>query len=362
MKLSSRKAFRRVNLATTSNVRNVAGGAKLSGESGKKVHLTPRGMVVEESGIRVALDPRGPVKADYVFISHAHSDHVPSSVQSSRVITSRETARLVREKGLNLTEYVEETPLLKLVDTGHILGSRGIMIDGRIFYTGDMAGRPRGFLPRAREVSCDELIVESTYGSPEYVFPAVAEILNSANKAIATAFSQNRPVALLGYSLGKSQVLSYLFQSWDVLHAYGNVQQYNLAYRELGIEMPPSKWLRTTKEIVELGRRPAILVCPSFSSRGLMGEALKRIDAVTIAFSGWATGSGYAYASRVARAFPLSDHADFRELLSFVEGAKPSKVHTVHGFTDDFALLLKAKGYDAKPLGRRQQSLTEFME
>jgi putative mRNA 3-end processing factor len=126
----------------------------LSSDSASKIRLTPRGIIVEESGVKVALDPRGPVNADYIFISHAHSDHVPSSVQSSRVITSKETARLVREKGLKLTDFVEETPLLKLVDMGHILGSRGIMIDGTIFYTGDMAGRPRGFLPKGRQVSC----------------------------------------------------------------------------------------------------------------------------------------------------------------------------------------------------------------
>jgi len=333
----------------------------MSESGGGKIHLTPRGIIVEESGIRIALDPRGPVKADYVFISHAHSDHVPSSVQSSKVITSKETARLIREKGLTITDFVEETPLLKLVDTGHILGARGILIDGRIFYTGDLAGRPRGFLPRGRQVSCDELIVESTYGMPEYVFPTMAEILNSANKAIATAFSQNRPVALMGYSLGKSQILSYLFQSWDVLYTYGSVQQYNLAYKELGVEMPPSTWLKTPQDLLGLGRKPAIIICPSFPSKGPSGEALKMIDAVTIGFSGWATGSGYAYASKLSRAFPLSDHADFKELLSFVEGARPTKVHTVHGFTDDFALLLRTKGYDAKPLGRRQQSLTEFM-
>jgi hypothetical protein len=190
----------------------------------------------------------------------------------------------------------------------------------------------------------------------------MAEILNMANKTIAMAFSQNRPVALMGYALGKSQILSYLFQSWDVLYAYGAVQQYNLAYRELGIELPTSKWLKTPKDIVDIGRRPALLVCPSFSSKGPMGEALKLIDAVTIAFSGWATGAGYSYANKVNRALPLSDHADFKELLAFVEGAKPARVHTVHGFTDDFALMLMTKGYDAKPLGRRQQSLTEFMD
>jgi len=343
-------------------VRNVPGGARLSSDPSNKIRLTPRGIIVEEAGMRVALDPRGPVNADYVFISHAHSDHVPSSVQSSKVITSRETARLVREKGLQLDEFVEETPLLKLVDTGHILGARGLMIGGSIFYTGDMAGRQRAFLPKSRQVSCDELIIESTYGRPEYTFPTMAEILNSANRSIGMAFSQNRPVALVGYSLGKSQILSYLFQSWDVLYAYGPVQQYNMAYSELGVEMPPSKWLRTPRDILELGRKPAILICPSFSSRGAMGEALKKIDAVTMAFSGWATAQGYSYANKVNHALPLSDHADFKELFSFVEGAKPARVHTVHGFTDEFALLLRAKGYDAKPLGRRQQALTEFME
>jgi putative mRNA 3-end processing factor len=317
---------------------------------------------VEESGVKVALDPRGPVKADYIFISHAHSDHVPSSVQSARVITSEETARLVREKGLKLESYVEETPVLKLVDTGHILGARGLLIEGRIFYTGDLSGRARGFLPKARHVSCEQLIIETTYGQSDYVFPALAEMLSGANRVISAAFSQNRPVALMGYPLGKSQLLSYLFQSWDVLYAYGSVQSFNDLYRELGVEMPKSKQLKTPEDVASLGRKPALLVCPTTASRGRLRESLKKIGCISLAFSGWAAKPGFRFAWKVDHAFPLSDHADFSELTAFVEASKPDKVFTVHGFTQDFALHLAHLGLDAKPLGRRQLSLMEYLE
>jgi len=327
-----------------------------------RIRSTPRGVVVEESGMRIALDPRGPVKADYIFISHAHSDHVPSSISTGRVIASSETARLVRARGLNLREYVEEAPGLQPVDTGHILGAKGLMIEGRTFYTGDLAGRPRGFLPRGKRISCEKLLIESTYGTPQYVFPPTAEALSSANKVIAAAFAQNRPVALMGYPLGKCQLLSYLFQSWDPLYSYGAVYEYNEIYRELGVDLPESKWLKTPADVESLGRRASLVVSPSTGAKGGLRRALAAIGAVTVGFSGWALEPGYRFASKLTHAVALSDHADFRELTEFVTLARPEKVYTMHGFTEDFALHLKAAGFDAAPLGRRQLSLTEYME
>jgi Cft2 family RNA processing exonuclease len=52
----------------------------------------------------------------------------------------------------------------------------------------------------------------------------------------------------------------------------------------------------------------------------------------------------------VDAAIPLSDHADFQELLSLVRRASPKKVYTVHGFPE-FAAHLRLLGYDAVHLG-----------
>lgn len=43
---------------------------------------------------------------------------------------------------------------------------------------------------------------------------------------------------------------------------------------------------------------------------------------------------------------PLSDHADFSQLLAYLEEAQPEKVYTLHGFVE-FAEILRQRGFDA---------------
>jgi len=53
---------------------------------------------------------------------------------------------------------------------------------------------------------------------------------------------------------------------------------------------------------------------------------------------------------------PLSDHADFNELVEYVRRAEPEKVYTVHG-TPGFAAHLRDLGFDARHLPQRQMEL-----
>ncbi|MEM6561807.1 MAG: MBL fold metallo-hydrolase RNA specificity domain-containing protein, partial [Planctomycetota bacterium] len=46
-------------------------------------------------------------------------------------------------------------------------------------------------------------------------------------------------------------------------------------------------------------------------------------------------------------ALPLSDHADYDELLTTIDIVQPKKVYTHHGFKE-FADDLRARGIDAK--------------
>jgi Cft2 family RNA processing exonuclease len=44
---------------------------------------------------------------------------------------------------------------------------------------------------------------------------------------------------------------------------------------------------------------------------------------------------------------PLSDHADFSQLINYVKRCKPRKIYTLHGEAK-FAKLLREMGYDAE--------------
>ena len=73
----------------------------------------------------------------------------------------------------------------ELIDAGHILGSRGLLIGNDLYYTGDISIRERAFMRPAHVPSADILIIESTFGRPEYIFPGVAEIIHKTNRIIS---------------------------------------------------------------------------------------------------------------------------------------------------------------------------------
>jgi Cft2 family RNA processing exonuclease len=62
--------------------------------------------------------------------------------------------------------------------------------------------------------------------------------------------------------------------------------------------------------------------------------------------TGWGLLKNAQYRYGVDLALPLSDHADFDELLELVERVHPKKIYTHHGYKE-FADILRARGHDA---------------
>ncbi len=69
-------------------------------------------------------------------------------------------------------------------------------------------------------------------------------------------------------------------------------------------------------------------------ARDQLGHIPKTRTAIA---SGWALDSGAIYRYRCDAAFPLSDHADYEELLQQWRRSEARRVYTVHGFTEEFA-------------------------
>ena len=77
-------------------------------------------------------------------------------------------------------------------------------------------------------------------------------------------------------------------------------------------------------------------------------------------FSAFATG--WQHRGNYSKTFPLSDHADFEQLLSYVREAKPKQVFTMHGHAKEFAGYVQRRlGIPARPLEEtKQKSMQEF--
>jgi putative mRNA 3-end processing factor len=162
--------------------------------------------VRQQDGTTIALDPSRASDCDYAFVSHAHIDHMHRKGRGSsksRLLVSKETSLLAEARGYSI-EGEEEHDGFILVDTGHILGSRGLLInDDDVYYTGDLSIRERAFMKPARMPHASTLIIESTFGRPGYKFPEVKEVTHRTNKVISEMYDLGVPVILMGYALGK---------------------------------------------------------------------------------------------------------------------------------------------------------------
>lgn len=331
---------------------------------GKKISVLHRGgILVRTADYSLALDPKRASKSDYSFISHAHIDHVHNPDGNSKIIASKETVALARVRGYKLAGAFDQLNGVDLVDAGHILGSRAIVIEDSVFYTGDFSTRDRGFLKGSPGVKCDTLIMETTYGNPRYIFTDTEKIVAQVSRIIADSFHRCRPVVLTGYALGKAQLITYLFRNWEPIYLHESVYCMNEAHLQLGIDLPRLKFCDTgAKQHALLKRRPWIMISPASSGRSQFIRSLREdYGAVVIAFTGWAVDSRYTYAMGVDYAFDLSDHCDFNELVQLAKYCNPSKIYTVHGFASEFAEHLKFLGFEAEPLeGVEQSTLTSY--
>ncbi len=332
------------------------GGGKLV-----TVSLSSTGGILVRYGRRTfSMDPKSSENADYTFVSHAHSDHLHIVSEKERIISSRETVQLASERGFKMKEP-EEVEGVELLDSGHILGSRSINIEDEVIYTGDIAGRERAFMKRCRLKHARVLIMETTYGSPEYVFPPTASVIKQVNSLISSCYDKGMPVVLMGYTLGKAQLLSYMFSSWKPIFFHESVEKINAIYRKNGINIQNGITVRNS-EIESLPEGPWLMISPVMNSKSTQVKVLKKkYNAVTVLFSGWAISREYVKSVGADYGFPISDHSDFRELLQIVGDVSPDVVYTTHGFSERFSRILKKEGFDSKPVESYQSTLHDHL-
>lgn len=292
------------------------------------------------------------------FVSHAHSDHLGPHHE---IVATRETASLMR---LRMSGQRRETILnygetwgaefgceFSLYPAGHIFGSamlKAVTEHGSLLYTGDFKLRPSLAAELCTPVRADVLIMETTFGLPRYVLPPQekikADIVNFCHNALADKVT---PV-LYGYSLGKTQELVQIVGEAGLpimLHPHGH--RMTLRCAELGMKLPPFKPL----DVHHYSGHVIIAPPPNGQDQLIDWINPKRTAVAT----GWALDGSAKYQYGCDAAFPLSDHADFPDLLKFVELVQPKVVYTLHGFAREFAATLRQRGIEAWAIGHANQ-------
>lgn len=323
----------------------------------RSVALTKNGILCESNGSRVFLDPKNADSKEINFVSHAHSDHLPSK-NGGIILASVETNQIASLRGFEMKNHVSHLDDFTLFDAGHILGAKGLLFDD-IFYTGDICTRDRGFLKGAKIPKCKTLITECTFGLPEFSFPPITEIQKQVNELISELYSKGIPVILLGYQLGKAQTITQLFGHWEPLYLHDSVKLMNELHVELGMPLKTGIGHTEAENQGLLDKKPWIMIAPMMSSKNkFLSDMKSKYGAVTIGFSGWAKSSRFSFGRRSDYSIPLSDHCDFNELIDLVVQSGAEQVYTIHGFVEEFASHLRSIGISAQPL--RENSLDSF--
>lgn len=306
-----------------------------------------RGLFLTAASLAVDVRRRQP----RAFVSHAHADHIaPHELALCTPATARlyqhRRGRHRRTKLLPFGEPLEFGPLrLTTYPAGHCLGSAMLLAeDGErsLLYTGDFKLGPSATCKSAELPQADILVMESTFGQPRYRMPPREEVIGQLVELVQETLAQDRTPVVHAYALGKAQEVSKLLTLAGI-----PVLQHPLTfaitkvYRECGVDMAD---VNEYREADLPGH--AVVTLP----HGMGGYRLAGIRRpVSIAVTGWAIDPSTKFRQAVDHALPLSDHADFDQLLETVEQVNAAEIYCTHG-PSEFVEHLRVEGHNAFPV------------
>ena len=296
------------------------------------------------------LDPRRP--KPWAFVSHAHADHV---ARHERILCSRVTAHLLQVRygiprdRIDVQEFHENRRWknfhITLLPAGHIAGSAMLHIvdessDASLLYTGDYKLRTSRSAETATWLQAGTLIMESTFGLPQYVLPAADAIETQLCDFVRESLAEGYTPVLLGYSLGKAQEIAAIMDAHELpFLSAPTVTKMTTACRDAGLTLPaPELWKNDIPAGFALIAAPQILRHNDFAKIQRPRTAM---------MTGWALHPSARFRYGCDVVIPLSDHADFPDLLRTAEIVQPQKILTVHGSTRELAASLRARNYNA---------------
>lgn len=326
-------------------------------------------VIVSESGLYCPpgdfyIDPWRSV--DVALITHGHSDHARSG--SKLYVTHQHGVGILRyrlgeETNIEGVDYRQPLTFkdvkVSFHPAGHVLGSSQIRVEykGQVWVvSGDYKYQYDPTCEPLEPVPCHTFITESTFGLPIYKFAPGSETVGEIHKWWQDCREENGTALILAYSLGKAQrILAHLNEHElpGPIYTHGSVAAINTIYEASGVKLAPSKYLSADIPRAELAG--ALVVAPPGAADSTWS---RRFSNLSSAFaSGWMLVRGIKRRRGLSRGFVLSDHADWRGLLSVIEATGAERVLVTHGNTNALVRYLsEVKGLDAATLTTQYES------
>ncbi len=288
------------------------------------------------------------------FVSHGHFDHLAAH---ELAFCSPITARFYQRR-LGGRRWIRELPYgephvwddhrLTTFPAGHILGSSMLLVESpreSLLYTGDFRLRKSETAEPAAPPRADLLVMECTFGEPRYRVPPREVVVPRLIATLRQSLDAGLVPVVFAYALGKAQEVTRILRSAGLrVLQHPSVFALSQEYEAAGCDLGGVEEYQESSPLAD-----AVLVFPP-PGRRAAGPQLPN-SAVTIAVTGWALDERYKFRTGVDYAFPLSDHADFDELLECVERVSPRQVYCWHG-QEPFVDELRRRGWDAYWLPR----------
>jgi Cft2 family RNA processing exonuclease len=213
-----------------------------------------------------------------------------------------------------------------------------------LLYTGDFKLGQSATAEAAELAHAEILVIESTYGHPDYKFPPRETVIEQLCELVQATLNSGATPVVEAYALGKAQeVTRILTQAGFAVLQHRQIQPISAIYESFGVVLGH-------RGIIPQRPEPGhVLVVPPRIGRSNGWER-----EVRIAVTGWAIDSRAKYRLGVDHAIPLSDHADYGELIEAVERVAPRRIYCTHG-PESFVDRLRDLGLDAHVLGRPSQ-------
>lgn len=300
------------------------------------------------------IDPWKPVKR--AIITHAHADHLKPNCKEYITTTN---GKEITEHRLKDSEPYEITThdyhdnfefngvTVSFHPAGHVLGSAQVRLEHKNEVWVNTGDYKRASDPTCRDfelVKCDVFITEATFGVPIYRWDPGEVIGKQIYDWWKRNASAGRPSVIYTYALGKAQrVLGELTKlTSDPVYIHGALEAITRIYENQGVELLESNLI--PKKSKPKFSEDLILAPPSAYRSAWM----KRFKNNETAFaSGWMRIRGRRRMAGYDKGFVLSDHADWRSLVSTCKDVGANKIYITHGRGDTLARYLnEVEGID----------------